>query len=113
MKKLAVSLLMTLVVAALSSASTLGSSGKAIFEQYKCSKCHSVTSQGIERSGPAAEGKQSPDLSGAGLKHDAAWIQKWLVKEETLNGKKHIKKFSGSDDELKTLAGWLAGLKKK
>jgi hypothetical protein len=114
MKKLVASLALIVFVGALTSARPLaGGSGKAIFEQYKCNKCHTIESQGIQRDGKPPEGKQPPDLSGVGLKHNPDWMQKWLLKEEEQNGKKHIKKFTGSDDELKTLTGWLGSLKKK
>ena len=115
MKTLAVTVLLALAAGTLTSAGSLKPNvdGKTIFEQYKCAKCHTVESQGIKLNGSAPDGKTPPDLSGAGLKHDASWLAKWLQKEEELNGKKHVKRFSGSDDELKVLAGWLAGLKKK
>ncbi|MDP4198625.1 MAG: cytochrome c [Bacteroidota bacterium] len=117
MKKLALPVVLGLTTVILTSAGRLtpsASSGKAIFEQYKCSKCHTISSQGIEREGtPPAGGKLPPDLSGVGLRHDAAWMTKWLLKEEEQNGKKHMKKFTGPDDELKTLTTWLATLKKK
>lgn len=91
-----------------------GSSGKNIFKDNKCDKCHSVESQGIERAGaPPPGGKLPPDLSGVGLKHTADWIQGWLLKTEEQNGKKHMKKWTGSDDELSTLVKWLASQKKK
>jgi cbb3-type cytochrome oxidase cytochrome c subunit len=89
-------------------------SGKSIFVDNKCTKCHSIESQGLQRAGdPPPGGKLPPDLSGVGLKHDTEWMTKWLHKEVEQNGKKHMKKFSGSDDELKTLTTWLATLKKK
>lgn len=114
MKKLVASLAAILFVGALTSTSTAGGSGKAIFEQYKCLKCHSIESQGIQRDGKAPEGgTKPPDLSDVGNRHKSDWIQKWLLKEEEQHGKKHIKKFNGTEDELKTLATWLGGLKKK
>ena|ERR1017187_8024298 len=116
MKKLALPLILALATFALMSAGRvkpLGDTGKDVFAKYKCAKCHTIDSQGIKLDGKPPEGKQPPDLSGAGLKHDAGWISKWLVKEEEQNGKKHIKKFTGSDDELKTLSTWLGTLKKK
>ena len=89
-------------------------SGKSIFLDNKCNKCHPIESQGISRVGEAPPGgKLPPDLSGVGLKHDAEWMQKWLHKEVEQNGKKHMKKFGGSDDELMTLTAWLATLMKK
>lgn len=113
MKKLVASIFLVLFVGVLTSATQTGGSGKDIFGQYKCNKCHTIKSEGIERSGTAPEGKQPPDLSGVGLSHKAAWIRKWLLKEEEQNGKKHIKKFTGSEEELGTLVAWLAGLQKK
>jgi mono/diheme cytochrome c family protein len=87
--------------------------GKAIFDDQKCAKCHTITAQGIDRSGAAPPGKLPPDLSAVGAKHTADWMQQWLMKTIEMNGKKHMKKFTGSDDELKTLTTWLASLKPK
>ena len=116
MKKLIIPFVLALGVGLLTSASNISSdtgTGKSIFLQYKCTKCHTIESQGIQRDGKPPEGKQPPDLSGVGLKHDASWLKKWLSKEVEQNGKKHIKKFTGTDDEFSTLTSWLAGLKKK
>ncbi len=90
------------------------SAGAVIFEGQKCAKCHSVSSQGIERLGaaPSGGGKLPPDLSGVGLRHTSEWMQGWLKKEEEMNGKKHMKLFTGPDQDLKTLTSWLASLKK-
>lgn len=88
--------------------------GKTLFKDNKCTNCHTIKSQSVERTGTAENTESKPpDLSGVGLKHDAAWITKWLQKEETQNGKKHLKKFKGTDDELGVLAKWLSGLKTK
>ena len=78
--------------------------------------CHAIASQGIDRvtSAPLPAGaKTPPDLSGVGLKHKADWIQKWLMKEEEQEGKKHLKKFQGPEADLTTLSNWLSTLKKK
>ena len=119
MKKLAIPVLLALATFSFTAARPFGdarivddASGKPIFLQSKCNKCHTIESQTIVRDGKPPEGKQPPDLSGVGLKHDAGWMQKWLLKEVEMNDKKHIKKFSGTDDELKTLTAWLASLKK-
>jgi hypothetical protein len=88
--------------------------GKTIFKDNKCTNCHTIKAQAVERTGTAENTEaKPPDLSGVGTKHDAAWITKWLMKEETQNGKKHLKKFKGSDDDLQILAKWLSGLKQK
>src|SRR5271157_4169207 len=110
MKKLMIPFALALCLGILTSASSISNgagTGKAIFLQYKCNKCHTIESQGVERDGKPPEGKQPPDLSGVGLKHDADWLHKWLSKEVEQNGKKHIKKFTGTDDEFTTLTHWL------
>lgn len=113
MKKLAIPVLLALATFSFTAARPFGdATGKDIFLQSKCNKCHTIESQTIVRDGKPPEGKQPPDLSGVGLKHDAGWMQKWLLKEVEMNDKKHIKKFSGTDDELRTLTTWLASLKK-
>jgi mono/diheme cytochrome c family protein len=90
--------------------------GKKIFQQYKCHSCHSIQAQGIEKkkiAGEEATGTSKPqDLSNVGKKHDAAWISKFLLKQETLEGKRHRKKFRGSESELKVLSTWLESLKR-
>jgi hypothetical protein len=96
-------------------------SGKDIFLEQKCNKCHSIDSEKIakkeekggEEEDEEEEGTEPPDLSAAGKEHDAAWIAKWLQKQvKTDKGKKHRAKWKGSDDELKALTEYLAGLKK-
>jgi cytochrome c5 len=84
--------------------------GKAIFLAQKCDLCHSVSTAGIEAKSKAMH---APDLVGVvTAEHDAAWIGKFLHKEADLDGKKHGKAFTGSDEELKTLISWLAEQKK-
>ncbi len=114
MKTLAIAFTLALTVSLVTGATIRypASSGKSIFLENKCSNCHSIASQGIERAGsPPAGGNQPPDLSTVGLRHNASWMTQWLLKEEEMNGKKHLKKFSGSDDDLATLTSWLASLK--
>ncbi len=83
--------------------------GKTIFMDKKCNSCHGIEAAGISKKTKAGP----PDLSTVGSKHDAAWIQKWLNKEESLNGKKHMMKFNGTPEELTTLSKWLESLKEK
>ncbi|MDP4198628.1 MAG: c-type cytochrome [Bacteroidota bacterium] len=84
--------------------------GKAIFLDSKCSNCHSISSEGIKGLRPEGGAKPS-DLSNVGSKFKSEWFEKWLMKEETLYNKKHMKKFKGSAEELHTLANWLETLK--
>ncbi len=94
---------------------TNSDTGKGIFLDNKCNKCHSIESQGIKRTSEPPEGAKypPPDLSGVGLRHTVEWMQQWLTKQVEMHDKKHMKKFSGSDEELKTLTTWLGTLKKK
>jgi mono/diheme cytochrome c family protein len=91
------------------------SDGKSIFVSNKCNGCHSIQAQGVSKvAGETVNAStQPPDLSGVGLKHNAAWITKYLKKQETLDGEKHLKKFKGSDEDLATLTAWLESQKKK
>jgi hypothetical protein len=83
---------------------------KTVFLAQKCNLCHSLAAASIERQ---MKSSKAPDLSGAGVERDAAWIERWITKKEKVNGKLHQKMFSGSDAELKALSEWLAGMKQK
>ena len=86
--------------------------GKTIFIEGKCSNCHSIASQGIKGLRPEGGAKPS-DLSNVGSKFKSEWFEKWLMKEETLYNKKHMKKFRGTPEELHILATWLETLKEE
>ncbi|MFN7953279.1 MAG: c-type cytochrome [bacterium] len=98
--------------------------GKKIFVAQKCNRCHKIESQGVaivESEDPTdeegdepdtGEKRDPPDLSNVGAEKDKLWIAKFLVKQETLDGRKHKKRFRGTKDELKVVAEWLGGLKK-
>ena len=79
--------------------------GKDLFNSQGCPKCHGISSLSLKTEGDA------PDLSHIGTKHTAEWMEKFLLKEEALEGKKHKKKFPGTPEELKQLTQWLATLK--
>jgi cytochrome c2 len=96
--------------------------GKELFISYKCTSCHSIETEKIEKkktepaegTAPSAEAsapQKNSDLSGVGAKKDAAWISKYLMKEEKLEEKLHKTKFKGTPEELKALSSWLASLK--
>lgn len=103
------------LVAGLMPVAAARADGKALFEENKCNTCHSIKNVGVEK----LKKKKAPDLSGVGLEHDAAWIQKWLKKEvekKSLYGDrqvKHKKMWKGSDADLKTVADFLAAQKTK
>jgi mono/diheme cytochrome c family protein len=85
--------------------------GSPVFLQYKCNSCHTIEAKGIKKAveTPGAASKP-PDLSGVGAVRKAEWMSAFLLKEEKLDGKLHIKKFRGTDAELKQLVDWLATL---
>jgi mono/diheme cytochrome c family protein len=81
------------------------SKGQEVFMAQKCNTCHSVEAAGIEAK---IKGKMAgPDLSKVTQERDAEWITGYLHKEVDLDGKKHGKQFTGSDEELKALIDWL------
>ncbi len=82
--------------------------GKKLFTEKKCNSCHAIESQQITTTSK----KKNPDLSDTGSKFKADFLEKYLKKEEAIKDKKHPANFKGTDDELKKLSEWLAGLKK-
>jgi mono/diheme cytochrome c family protein len=89
----------------------LAADGKELFVAGKCQRCHSIEAQGVAAKPKEGDEDEVHDLSKVGNDHSAAWIQKFLRKQETLEGKKHKQKYRGSDADLETLATWLASLK--
>jgi mono/diheme cytochrome c family protein len=85
--------------------------GKQIFLAQKCNLCHSVSSAGIERT-VKSEKVAGPDLTNTAAREDAGKLAKFLRKEGEVNGKKHGKAFTGSDEELGALITWLQAQKK-
>lgn len=94
--------------------------GKGLFVSSKCNSCHSIEAEKVElkkaanaeAASSAATAKKKPDLSGVGLKKDAGWISKYLVKEVKLEEKLHpTVKYRGTPEELQILSEWLASLK--
>lgn len=97
--------------------------GKALFVANKCNGCHSIKTQGIGVDEAAKAGaeegeeevgkdeKQPPDLSEVGVKGDAKFLDGFLRKQLTLNGKKHKRRFPGTKEERATLIAWLMTLK--
>lgn len=84
--------------------------GKTIFVEKKCAGCHSAASAGIPKKRGATK-NGPPDLSTVGARYDAAFLAKYLRKNETIAGKRHLLKFAGSDAELVELGAWLGSLK--
>lgn len=94
--------------------------GKTLFLTYKCNSCHTIKAAGVEKkaaegeadSTTAASKKKPTDLSSVGLDAKADWIAKYMKKlETTKDGKKHMKLFKGTAEELATLSTWLETMK--
>ena len=121
MKKIVTALVLTVSLAAVSgpaladgagkpaAASAKVADGSPLFLENKCSSCHTIETKGIKRPA-AAPASKAPDLSGVGAVRKAEWMSAFLLKTEKLNDKLHIKKFRGTDAELKQLVNWLATL---
>ena len=83
--------------------------GKQIFLAQKCNVCHSVSSAGIEKT---MKSMTAPDLTDLAAKQDSATLTKYLHKQVEINGKKHGKTFTGSDEDLAAVVSWLQQQKK-
>jgi mono/diheme cytochrome c family protein len=77
--------------------------GKKIFLAQKCETCHAVSSAEIKMTGKI----KGPDLAGAAAKRDATLLSNYLRRNADINAKKHVKPFTGSDEELGALIAWL------
>lgn len=82
--------------------------GKQMFLDNKCNTCHSIESKEIKKT---MESSKAPDLSNVGSTRTADWIVQYLQKKADIEGKKHMKGWTGKDEDLKKLADWLATLK--
>ena len=86
--------------------------GKKAFLANKCNVCHTVTSDGIEKTMKTTPKKAPPDLSTVGDTRTADWIVKYLKKTEAINNVKHSKTWAGKDEDLNAIAKWLEAHKK-
>lgn len=85
--------------------------GKQIFLAQKCNLCHSVPAAAITAT-TKSDKMKGPDLVGE-AKRDAKLLNGYLRKTSDINGKKHAKQFTGSDEELGALIAWLQKQEKK
>lgn len=86
--------------------------GKQIFIAQKCNLCHTVSSAAIQAI-TKSEKMKGPDLTGLTPKQDAKLLNDYLRKKADINGKKHGKEFTGSDEEIGALIAWLQKQEKK
>ncbi len=97
MNKRSLSILTSLCLGALSQEAL--ADGKQTFLNLSCDQCHTVTSAGIEAKMMGLE------LDGLGGRRDANSIIDYLSK-----GAPHPLPWTGSEEDLKEIANWLASL---
>ena len=78
--------------------------GKQVFLAQKCNVCHSVSSAGIAKT---MKSMTAPDLTNLAASQDAATLTKYLHKQVEINGKKHGKAFTGTEEDLAAVISWL------
>ena len=93
-----------------------------IFKKYRCNECHTIAVAGIGENAATGEAEneedeeegeaiEPPDLSKVGDKFDAKWISGYLRKKNSIEGRKHKKRFKGKKEERQDLSLWLESLK--
>jgi cytochrome c2 len=102
------SLVASLSVAAALSCAGSGAAvdGKETFLAQKCDMCHAVSSAGIEAT-TKSEKMKGPDLKGVVAKLDPVWVADFIQKKVDKAGKKHVKEFKGTAEELTAVVEWL------
>ena len=107
MKNISIYLLFVVTIVALfgfafSYSQSDGTDGQQIFVDNNCLKCHSVESLEL-----VSTGKNPSDLSEIGGTYENDFLSKYLMKEETIDDKKHKMPFKGTEDDLNKLVdGW-------
>ena len=74
-----------------------------VFARY-CIGCHTIAGDG---------GKDGPELTHEGSKHDAAWLRRWIAAPSAVDPKSEMPSFGKrlSEEELEAIAQELAGRK--
>lgn len=99
--------LLTLAAApAVSVAADPGLDGKKLFQHFRCDLCHGVSTAGIQPRA-TSEKMRGPDLVNLADRRTADWLLRYKRGDERIDGKKHEPGFTGSDEELGALLGWL------
>lgn len=79
--------------------------GNAVFDK-NCLGCHSVSAESKAR-------KKGPNLSKVGGEHDAAWLAEHVKNPKVHKADSKMPEFGSklSDEEIKSVADFMAGLK--
>ena len=110
MRTLLTLILLLGLVVLLTPAAANAQDGKQAFLDNKCNVCHTIESQGIEKTSKMT----APDLSdAANMVESAEWLKGFFMKENAAkDGKKHPKTWSGTDEQMKAIIDWVMTLKK-
>ncbi len=100
--------LLLLVSAASTWAGEAETDGKEQYMSAGCNTCHAVASVEIEAK-TTSEKMRGPDIGGFKSDNVDELVQ-YLRKETELDGKKHMKGFKGTDEELQVIIDWLGSL---
>ena len=76
--------------------------------ENRCHLCHSIDSQEIPSKRDSDSVSDLSDIEGQN--EDPGWWSRYLKREEPLDGTKHRRRFSGTEEELSTLVDWLLSL---
>ena len=82
--------------------------GQAIFMSVSCNMCHSVPALGIQAKA-TSEKMKGPDI--AGIRVEPQELAKYLRGQSSRDGKRHLKEFKGTDEELRVLVAWVLAQK--
>lgn len=87
---------------------------RAIFRAQKCAFCHAVPAEegeaeDAESSDAGARAKLS-DLSTTGATWTIEALRVFLLDGEEVDGRGHVTRFDGSEEEWSALSAWLLGL---
>ncbi|MBN8217134.1 MAG: cytochrome c [Spirochaetes bacterium] len=80
--------------------------GENLLTKNKCTMCHSVNAIGLTK-----DKAMGGDLSKVGASQKADWIEGFVAKKINKGDKAHKGNYSGTPEELKALAAYLATLK--
>lgn len=84
---------------------TASNEGRQVFVAQGCGTCHSVSTAGIEAKVSSDSRTFGGDLAGTGLGREE--LRAIAMQETEVDGRKHPKRFGGTDEELAVLIDWL------
>jgi mono/diheme cytochrome c family protein len=80
--------------------------GKQVFLDKNCNMCHAVSTADIEAK-TRSQALLGPDLATEGRELSEERMTAYLKRETDLEGKRHPRAFTGTDEELNTIIAWI------